>query len=70
MIDHKAWLAKNSGFRSYDDPDIDPDPIISRHRKALAAVRSAIREQLEQQLDIAIRESFANDHRREKNLPG
>ncbi len=69
MIDLKAWLAKNSGFRNYDDPDIDPDPIISRHRKAMAAVRSAIRDQLTQQLDIAIRESYDKDRPMKKISP-
>lgn len=68
MIDMKSWMDKNSGFRNYDDPDIDPDPIISRHRKALAAAKSAIREHLEQQLDITLKEFYTKDHSSEKNL--
>ncbi|MDD3147167.1 MAG: hypothetical protein PHD82_07695 [Candidatus Riflebacteria bacterium] len=68
MIDLKTWLAKNSGFRNYDDPDVDPDLVVSRHRKALAAARSAIRDHLEQQLDSVIKESYDRDHQAEKNL--
>lgn len=50
MIDSKSWIAQNCTPRSYDDPDIDPDLVASRHRKAVAAAKSVLRDNLKQQL--------------------
>ena len=68
MIDLKTWLAKNSAIKSYDDPDIDPDLVVSRHRKAVASARSVLRDHLQQQLQMALAGFYSDDLPQEKNL--
>jgi len=41
MDDITSWLLKNSALKNYDDPEIDPDKLVGRHRKAVASARSA-----------------------------
>lgn len=68
MKDLKQWLKENCALRNYDDPDVDPDKVVSRHRKALASARSALREHLNMQLQSALREFYTSETPQEKNL--
>ena len=67
MIDLKSWLAKNCALKNYDDPDIDPDIVVSQHRKAVASAKSALRVHLKQQLQAAFFGFYANELPDEKN---
>lgn len=68
MIDMKKWLRENSALRNYDDPDIDPDKVVGRHRRAMASARSALREHLQQQLQTALADFYSNEVPEEKKL--
>lgn len=68
MKDLKTWLNKNCAFRDYDDPDVDPDIVVSNHRKAVTTARSALRDYLKQQLAVAIEKFHAEDRPPEKSL--
>ncbi len=68
MIDLKKWLKENSALRNYDDPEIDPDKVVGRHRKAMASAKSALREHLQQQLQTALQGFYSDEIPQEKNL--
>lgn len=68
MIDMKKWLRDNSALRNYDDPDIDPDKVVGRHRRAMASAKSALREHLQQQLQAALTDFYSNELPDEKKL--
>lgn len=68
MIDMKKWLRENASLRNYDDPDIDPDKVVGRHRKALASARNALREHLQQQLQAALHDFYSEEIPEEKKL--
>lgn len=67
MIDLKSWLSQNCSLRNYDDPDIDPDLLVSRHRRAVANAKSALRDHLKQQFRQALT-GFYSDSTEEKKL--
>lgn len=67
MIDLKTWLAQNCALKNYDDPDVDPDKVVSRHRKAIASVKSALREHLQQQLQVALSGFYSDEVPDDKN---
>lgn len=68
MIDIKKWLKENCSLRDYDDPDIDPDKVVGRHRKAMASAKSALRDHLQQQLQAALQGFYSEEVPEEKNL--
>jgi len=68
MIDMKKWLRENASLRNYDDPDIDPDKVIGRHRKVLASAKSALRDHLQQQLHAALQDFYSDEVPEEKKL--
>jgi len=68
MIDIKKWLRENSALRNYDDPDIDPDKLVGRHRRAMASAKSALREHMQQQLQAALCDFYSNEVPDEKKL--
>ncbi|HPW59156.1 MAG TPA: hypothetical protein PLK58_10965 [Candidatus Rifleibacterium sp.] len=59
MIDMKVWLERNFASRNYDDPDVDPDLVAGRHKKAVASARSLLRQQLKQRLGEALNQGHA-----------
>ena len=61
MIDMKVWLERNFASRNYDDPDVDPDLVAGRHKKAVANARSLLREQLKQRLGEALNHGHAEE---------
>ncbi len=68
MIDMKVWLERNFASRNYDDPDVDPDLVAGRHKKALANARSLLREQLKQRLSEALNQGYAEEIAARKKL--
>ncbi|HAE38968.1 MAG TPA: hypothetical protein DCG57_10075 [Candidatus Riflebacteria bacterium] len=68
MDDIRGWLRKNSALKNYDDPEIDPDKVVCRHRKAVASARSALREHLQLQLRSALKNFYSDDIPEEKFL--
>lgn len=68
MIDMKVWLERNFASRNYDDPDVDPDLVAGRHKKALANARSLLREQLKQGLSEALNQGYAEEIAARKKL--
>jgi hypothetical protein len=68
MIDMKKWLKENCSLRNYDDPEVDPDKLVGRHRKALASARSALREHMQQQLQSALHDFYSDKIPDEKNI--
>lgn len=68
MIDMKVWLERNFASRNYDDPDVDPDLVAGRHKKALANARSLLREQLKQRLGEALNQGYAEEIAARKKL--
>lgn len=68
MIDMKVWLERNFASRNYDDPDVDPDLVAGRHKKALANARSLLREQLKQRLSEALNQGYAEEIAARKNF--
>ncbi|HNS09530.1 MAG TPA: hypothetical protein PKN29_07505 [Candidatus Ozemobacteraceae bacterium] len=61
MIDMKVWLERNFASRNYDDPDVDPDLVAGRHKKAVANARSLLRQQLKQRLGEALDRGHAEE---------
>jgi hypothetical protein len=68
MDDIRGWLKKNSSLKNYDDPDIDPDKVVSRHRKAVATARSALRQHIQMQLQSALKSFYTEEVPEEKFL--
>jgi hypothetical protein len=68
MIDMKKWLTDQNSVTDYDDPDIDPDKIVSRHKKAVAKARSALRDHLHMQLRSALKDFYSDEVPEEKSL--
>ncbi len=68
MIDMKVWLERNFASRNYDDPDVDPDLVAGRHKKAVANARSLLREQLKQRLGEALNQGYAEELAARKKL--
>lgn len=68
MIDLKKWLQENSALRNYDDPDVDPDKVVCRHRKAMSSAKAALRDHLQQQLQVALKDFYSDEIPHEKNL--
>lgn len=68
MDDITSWLLKNSALKNYDDPEIDPDKLVGRHRKAVASARSALREHLQLQLRSALKNFYSDEVPEEKFL--
>lgn len=68
MIDMKVWLERNFASRNYDDPDVDPDLVAGRHKKAVASARSLLREQLKQRLGEALNQGYAEELAARKKL--
>ncbi len=68
MIDMKKWLTDQNNVTSFDDAEIDPDKVVTRHKKAVAKAKSALREHLQLQLRHALKDFFSEEVPREKNL--
>ncbi|MEW6710481.1 MAG: hypothetical protein AB1403_11715 [Candidatus Riflebacteria bacterium] len=68
MIDMKKWLTDQNAVKDYEDPEIDPDKILTRHKKAVAHARSALRDHLKMQLRDALQNFYEEDVPDEKNL--
>ncbi len=67
MIDLKSWLSQNRAIKNYDDPEIDPDILVSRHRRAVANAKSVLRDHLKQQFQQAL-SGFYSEVPEEKKL--
>ena len=61
MLNLREWLKRNDSLDDYDNPDHDPDVLISKHKKAVEDARSAIRKQLEQQFKAALSEFYSQE---------
>ncbi|MBU1108729.1 MAG: hypothetical protein KKB51_18785 [Candidatus Riflebacteria bacterium] len=61
MDDITNWLLKNSALKNYDDPEVDPDKVVGRHRKAIASARSALRQHLQLQLQSALKSFYSDE---------
>ncbi|MGM0600141.1 MAG: hypothetical protein ACQETH_10040 [Candidatus Rifleibacteriota bacterium] len=68
MIDMKKWLTEQNSVKDYDDPDIDPDKVVSRHKKAVAGARDVLRDHLKIQLNKAFEKFYIEEHPEEKKL--
>lgn len=68
MIDMKKWLTDQNSVKGYDDPEIDPDKIVTRHKKAVAGAKSALRDHLQMQLRSALQGFFSLEVPEEKSL--
>jgi hypothetical protein len=68
MIDMKKWLTDQNNVKDYDDPDIDPDKLVTRHKKAVARARTALRDHLQIQLRIALRDFYSDEIPEEKKF--
>jgi hypothetical protein len=68
MIDMKKWLTDQNSVKDYDDPDIDPDKIVTRHKKAVAQARSALRDHLRMQFRNALLDFYNENLPEEKTL--
>lgn len=68
MIDMKKWLTDQNSVKDYDDPEIDPDKLVTRHKKAVANAKSALREHLQMQLRSALQDFFSNEVPEEKRF--
>lgn len=68
MDDIRSWLKRNSSLKNYDDPEIDPDKVVSRHRKAVATARTALREHIQMQLQTALKNFYSDEVPEEKFL--
>ncbi len=68
MDDIRSWLKKNSSLKNYDDPEVDPDKVVSRHRKAVASARTALREHIQMQLQSALKNFYSEEVPEEKFL--
>ncbi|GAB4284831.1 MAG: hypothetical protein Kow0029_31530 [Candidatus Rifleibacteriota bacterium] len=61
MIDLKKWLTDQNAVKNYDDPEIDPDKLVTRHKKAVAKAKNALRDHLQMQLRSALMDFFSNE---------
>ncbi|PKL48053.1 MAG: hypothetical protein CVV42_11265 [Candidatus Riflebacteria bacterium HGW-Riflebacteria-2] len=68
MDDIRSWLKKNSALKNYDDPEVDPDKVVSRRRKAVASARTALREHIQMQLQSALKHFYSEEIPEEKFL--
>ena len=68
MIDMKKWLTDQNSVKDYDDPEIDPDKIVTRHKKAVAHAKNALRDHLKMQLNDALHEFYTEEIPEEKSL--
>ncbi len=68
MIDMKKWLTDQNSVKDYDDPEIDPDKIVTRHKKAVAHARSALRDHLQMQLRHALQDFYSDEIPEEKKF--
>jgi len=68
MDDIRSWLKRNSSLKNYDDPEVDPDKVVSRHRKAVATARTALREHIQMQLQTALKNFYSEEVPEEKFL--
>ncbi|KAF1082788.1 MAG: hypothetical protein GQF41_0555 [Candidatus Rifleibacterium amylolyticum] len=68
MDDIRSWLKRNSSLKNYDDPEVDPDKVVSRHRKAVATARTALREHIQMQLQTALKNFYSDEVPEEKFL--
>jgi len=68
MDDIMSWLKKNSSLKNYDDPEVDPDKVVSRHRKAVASARTALRQHIQMQLQTALKNFYSEEVPEEKFL--
>ncbi len=68
MDDIRSWLKKNSSLKNYDDPEVDPDKVVSRHRKAVASARTALRQHIQLQLQSALKNFYSEEVPEEKFL--
>ena len=68
MDDIRSWLRRNSSLKNYDDPEVDPDRVVCRHRKAVASARSALRQHLQMQFQTALKNFYSEEITEEKFL--
>lgn len=68
MIDMKKCLTDQNSIKDYDDADIDPDKIVTRHKKAVAQARAALRDHLSMQLRNALLDFYNENLHKEQTL--
>lgn len=61
MLNLREWLKRNESLDDYDNPNQDPDVLISKRKRVVENARSAIRKQLEQQFKTALSEFYSQE---------